>query len=341
VLLTGASGVVGTALLPELAGFEVIALVHKGTPAAEGLETHRSDVTKPRLGLDEPLFQDLARRAEVVIHAAGLTDFGAAERKHQSINVEGLRHTIELAAAADAPLHHISTSYVWAVSDRATRRLHEDNLLFNYCNGKAIGERLLRESGVPHTIHRPSNMIGDSRTGQCSPKDFFPQLAMGVLKGRYPLAPSRPGARVDMVPQDVVAKAVAASVAAEDVGSEYWLTYADRSMTLHEMVDLMVEFAQRIGRPLDPPTIFDPDDPAQVQEGIERLPRVMRRLFTRMIYPRLMDLNDGMTSVGIFPTSLPELNERFGVPIPDLRDTARRSIEYVARQKGLLTQAAA
>jgi thioester reductase-like protein len=341
ILLTGASGVVGTAMLPELEQFEVIALTHKGTVAAENVEAHRSDVTKPRLGLSQGDFEALARRVDAVLHTAGLIDFGAAQKRHQAINVEGVRHVTEFAKAADAPVHHVSTSYILAVTDQADRRLAEDNLLYDYCKSKVDGERVLRESGVPHTIYRPSNVIGDSRTGHCSPKDFFPGLAMGVLKGRYPMAPSRPGARVDMVPEDVMAQAVARAVAAEDIGSEYWLTYGEESMTLPEMVDLMVEFAQRIGKPIDPPTIFDPDDPKQVEEGIERLPRVMRRLFTRMIYPRLMELSDGMTAVAIFPTSLPELAERYDVPRPDLRDTARLTIEYVARAKGIIEQAPA
>lgn len=340
ILLTGASGVVGTALLPELEEFEVIALVHKKT-TDQNVEVHRSDVTRPRLGLSQGDFEALARRVDAVIHTAGLIDFGAPERRHQAINVEGVKHVVEFAKAADAPLHHISTSYVMAVTDEADRRLAEDNLLYDYCNSKVMGERVVRESGIPHTIYRPSNVIGHSQTGHCSPKDFFPGLAMGVLKGRYPMAPSRPDARVDMVPEDVMAQAVARAVAAEDIGSEYWLTYGEESMTLPEMVDIMVEFAHKIGRTIDPPTIFDPDDPKQVQEGIERLPRVMRRLFTRMIYPRLMGLSDGMTSVRIFPTSLPELGELYGVPHPDLRDTARLTVEYVARAKGLIDQAPA
>ena len=45
IVLTGASGVVGQALLRELRGRDVLALVHGG--AADGAETLRCDVSRP------------------------------------------------------------------------------------------------------------------------------------------------------------------------------------------------------------------------------------------------------------------------------------------------------
>ena len=335
VVVAGASGVVGTALIRALGSFNLIGLVHKRSPADASVDTVGCDVTESRLGLSETDFRELAARTDAIVHAAGLTDFGAEEERHRTINTEGTRHMLELASAADAPLHYISTSYTRAISDAAMRKLDPSNTLYNYVSSKQAAERLIVESGVPYVIYRPSNLIGDSTTGEMPLKEFVPQLAVGLLRGRYPVVPARPGARLDIVPQDVCARAVAAVLEAGDVGDEHWLTYGDESPTIVELVDVCTDFARRIGSPIERPTIFDPDDPEQIADALQRLPVVVRSVFKRMILGRLLDLNDGMTAIGVFPSSLGALGERYGLRVPPLADALQRGLEFAAKAKRL------
>jgi nucleoside-diphosphate-sugar epimerase len=324
VLVSGASGVVGSALLRELSDADVIGLVHSGTLADERARAIRADVSAPRLGLDERTYRDLVARTDVIVHSAGLTDFSAPAHRHEAINVRGTEQMLELASAAAAPLHHVSTSWVRAMTDDAPLPLEPGNAIYAYVASKATAERLVVESGVPHSFYRPSNLIGDSRTGRVGPSQFVPQLTLETLRGRLPLLPARPDARLDMVPEDVCGRAIGACAMAGDVGSTYWLTYGPSSPTIPELIEICAGYARDTGRSFTPPTVVNPDEPEQVAAELARLPARLRGLF-----PWLVELSAGITAGGVFPTSLALLGERYDFPVPDLRDALRRGLAYL------------
>lgn len=334
ILVSGASGVVGSALLRELGGAELIGLVHSGTLAVERAEALRSDVSAPRLGLSERQYRELVARTDTIVHSAGLTDFSAPVHRHQAINVVGTERMLELASAAGAPIHHISTSWVQAMTDDAPLPLKPGNAIHAYVSSKVTAERLVRESGVPHSFYRPSNLIGDSRTGKVGPSQFIPQLTLETLRGRLPLLPARPGARLDMVPDDVCARAIAACAMAGDLGATRWLTYGAASPTIPELVDICAEYARDTGRSFTPPAVVDPDRPDEVEAELARLPAGQRGLF-----PWLVELSAGITAGGVFPSSLAELGERYDLPVPDLRDALRRGLAYLVDLQDALAPA--
>ena len=72
VLLTGASGVVGRALLEQLGGLDVVCLVHRSPVCKPGVTTVRGDVAEPGLGLADQAYADLAARVDAVIHCAAV-----------------------------------------------------------------------------------------------------------------------------------------------------------------------------------------------------------------------------------------------------------------------------
>lgn len=335
VLVSGASGVVGSALLRELEGkCTLIGLVHSGTLVVDSAEAVRADVSAAQLGLDTDTYRELVARTDVIIHSAGLTEFSAPAHRHQAINVTGTERILELAVAADAPVHHISTSWVRAFGDEAPHPLEPGNVIYDYVSSKVTAEAILAGSGVTHSVYRPSNLIGDSRTGRVGASQFVPQLAIEVLRGRLPLLPSSPGARLDMVPDDVCARSIAAATMADDFGSVYWLTYGSQSPTIPELVEICAQFARDTGRSFTPPPVVDPDDPDEVAAVVERLPKGMRGLF-----PWLASLSAGMTAGGTFPSSLADLGERYGLPVPDLEQALRAGLDYLSREQGALTPA--
>ena len=65
------------------------------------------------------------------------------------------------AAAAKPVLYHVSTAFVHttAVGDRGRTAI-------GYASSKSAAEQIVRSSGVPHVILRPSVIIGDSGTGE-------------------------------------------------------------------------------------------------------------------------------------------------------------------------------
>ena len=71
LLVTGATGVLGSALLPLLGEHDVVALTHHTD--AGGVRTVRGDLTRPRLGLDDAAYGELVARTTTVVHSAAVT----------------------------------------------------------------------------------------------------------------------------------------------------------------------------------------------------------------------------------------------------------------------------
>ncbi len=329
VFVTGASGVIGAALLPELLpDFDVIGLVRTGTLNSEQSVAVRGDLTAPRLGLTQRDYDDLVARTDVVVHSAGLVDWGADPAHYEVINVGGTERILELAVAAGAPVHHVSTAFVQSMDDAAPVTLAEDNPIYHYVRSKIAADELFAASGVPHSVVRPSNLLGDSRTGEIAHNQFVQRMAIDVCRGRYPFLPARPAARMDMTPQDVCAQSIAAIVCADDLGSEYWLTYGPDALTVADTIALCLEFAQTLGRPVVAPRIVDPDDAEAVERELAKLPDA-----ARMVFPRLLQLSDAMSAGGVFPTSFDVLHQRYGLRVPELSVAFLSGLEYWARSR--------
>ncbi|MCK5819321.1 MAG: SDR family oxidoreductase [Psychromonas sp.] len=104
-------------------------------------------------------------------HIAGLTDFHESKRKQlYKVNVGGTEQALELAKKMKAKRYfHVSTAYVAGIYDDIVK---EDALLecpeFRnpYEETKYKSEQLVRSSGLPFIIIRPSIIMGDSKTGE-------------------------------------------------------------------------------------------------------------------------------------------------------------------------------
>jgi nucleoside-diphosphate-sugar epimerase len=321
ILLTGASGVVGQALLPALTHHRVIGMVRRdnGDP---GCETVVGDLTRPRLGLDAGEYHRLAAEIDLVVHSGALTEWGLADERYEAVNVTGTGRVLELADRAGAPIHFISTCFVRALEPGRRLDLRADNVVRPYVAAKLRAEQMLRDSGHPVTIYRPTNLVGDSRTGASSQPQIVQAMSEWICRGRAPYIPSHPGNLVDVVPQDVLAVAVQRAIDADDLGSSYWITYGKAAMTIEETLEICVQHARRLGRRIAAPPVADPARPLPVP-----LPEVppLSRSFVRV----LLDVSETTAACGgVLPSSLPQLRARHGVePVSD-RDAYRRSLRF-------------
>src|SRR5215467_7022294 len=218
VLLTGASGVVGRALLPRLRDLDVVCLVHRSPVSGPNVTTALGDVAQPMLGLAGQAYLELAAKVDAVIHCAAVTDFGRADGSLEATNIAGTEHVAAFAAASEAVLYHVSTAFVHATVDGDRGRT-----AIGYASSKSAAEQVVRVSGVPHVILRPSVVIGDSVSGEIAAFQGLYKVVAGILAGAAPMIPFDPAWPIDFVPADVVADAIACVVEKRVSQGEFWI----------------------------------------------------------------------------------------------------------------------
>lgn len=327
VLLTGASGVIGQAVAEELRDHRVIGLVGSNPEVPAADEVWRSDLAEPRFGLSGERWDQLVSEVDTIVHSGALTRWGQPPEPYEAINVGGMRTVVELAQAADAPVHLISTIFVLALTLEGDR-LRPDNLVRNYIASKVESERLLRESGVPHSIFRPTNLVGDSRTGASSEPQIVQALSDFICRGKAPFFPMHAGNLVDLAPLDAVSIPVARAAERDDVGHEFWIAYGADAMDVDTALDVLVEHARTLGRDIPHAPVADPREPLPVP--LEEIPATSRAFMRVGI-----DVSEvTWASGGVLPSSIPELRERYDIPVTTDVDAYKRSLDYWAEQRG-------
>jgi len=327
VLLTGASGVIGHALRWRLREHDVVCLVHRSPVSGPDVTTVPGDIAQPMLGLAEHAYAELAAKVDAVIHCAAVTAFHRGGGSLEATNVTGTQHVAAFAAAAKAVLYHVSTAFVHTTADGARGRT-----AIGYASSKAAGEEVVRSSGVPHVILRPSVVIGESDTGEITAFQGLHQVAAGMFAGIVPMIPFDPYWPIDFVPADVVADAIARVVENRVSEGEFWLSAGERALRLDEAVAVAVEFARDLGVSIDMPRFVPPDmfDRLIGPVFLDALPGKIRRNVLRILEFFTTYLQSGQ----IKPSSLDQLVALGARPLPDQRESLRNSLRYWAAQNG-------
>ena len=244
VLVTGATGLIGRWLVPELTrqGF-VVAAAMRG--AAERADDYRrwvaarsGDPTLVRcvehdLDHDEELAWSLPQ-VRYVVHLAARFAWHLPLAEARRANVDGALRLVRWASRQPALARFVLVSgyRVSVPSDgrgsgayeRSKREAHEAVL--------AEAARL----AVPTTVVNPSSVIGDSATGCTTqllgPGELMSQLASGAL----PVAPGDARTFVPLIPVDVVARFIVATMDdPESLGRQY-LLLDETTPTLRELL---------------------------------------------------------------------------------------------------------
>jgi long-chain acyl-CoA synthetase len=177
------------------------------------------DLGRPGLGLDPSTYAELARTLTHIVHAAAELKLEGELEELRRINVGGTARLLELARAvhADHGLEryaHVSTAYV---AGGRTGEVAEGELTGRYGFSNAYeqtkyeGELRVREAmrELPVSVFRPGMVVGDSRTGEIRAFNTVYVPLRLYLSGRLRLIPARPELRMNLVPVDYVAGAIA------------------------------------------------------------------------------------------------------------------------------------
>jgi nucleoside-diphosphate-sugar epimerase len=191
-----------------------------------------------------------------VMHCAATVAFDHAIADARCINVGGTRNTLEVCRRLPRleRLDAVSTCYV---AGRRADLVHEQDLLdaygFNntYEQTKYEAELELRAAmtELPIAVHRPSIVVGDSRTGKTGAFKVLYWPLKVIARGWLPIVPYDPDARLDIVPVDFVTSGILAlSRDRTTIGRTYHLAAGPDCDTTLET--LAAHLATRFGRRL-------------------------------------------------------------------------------------------
>lgn len=244
VFLTGGTGVVGSALAPlflnepdtelwllirarddaELATrvdslFSYWGADLRSGTARQRLRALRGDVSEDRLGLTTADYETLAGRATHIVHSAASVKMNMSEEEARRSSIVPTEAILALAnrARVGGTLRKLDYVSTLGVAGRMSGLVPEAPLANQgfhntYESSKAEAERLVLAAiadGLPVTIHRPSMVVGDSRTGKAIRPQVFQFLA-GFLAGGQTagFVPRLTGVQLDTIPSDYVAAAI-------------------------------------------------------------------------------------------------------------------------------------
>ena len=221
IVITGASGNIGTALVERLAGggHHLVGIARRPpeveSDLARWVKWYAADLAEPE---SSAVLERAFRRADAVVHLAW--GFQPSHRLDllEALGVGGTQRVLDAVAASGAP-HLVHMSSVGAYSPKSSETPVDESYPTDgvprspYSKHKAAAERLLDQfqqttRGVTVTRLRPG-IVGRRSSGSALLRYSVPGLIPAKALRRLPVLPIDPRIRIPMVHSDDVATAIA------------------------------------------------------------------------------------------------------------------------------------
>lgn len=206
IILTGATGQLGRAILIKLCGSHSVSEIHcfavrdpSKLPDDPKIHSHPGDLREPHLGMDPAHATRLFASADTIIHNGAEVNFLKPYRALQPANVESTREILRLALRSrgedeSIAFHYISSAAVSPCAGRdpfgeVSVRMSTPDALDGYSQTKWASEVMLERAAgaagaartLQLTIHRPSHITGDRDTDGSPAHGGSPDLLDGLL----------------------------------------------------------------------------------------------------------------------------------------------------------------
>jgi thioester reductase-like protein len=188
--------------------------------SANNFRILEGDITQPALGLSHLELEEAQSETTSLFHLAAVYDLAVEKGLAMRVNVEGTRNVNRFAKELKnlRRYHYVSTCYV---AGRRTGLIletelrHEAGFRNHYEETKYLAELEVDalKSELPITIHRPSVVCGDSRTGETAKYDGIYYLIHYLRMQPTLLSLLNIGnhdVRFNLVPVDFVIEAISA-----------------------------------------------------------------------------------------------------------------------------------
>lgn len=219
VVLTGASGFVGKALVEELVKSDAVETIHclavreadRLGPLASHpkLEIHTGDLSHPTLSLDPGTQETLARTADLILHNGADVSFLKSYTSLRSPNVGSTRFLVSLAAHRRVPFHYISSVAVGQLLLQPAR-----------ASGHSVDTRLgaVSMAGTPPRPGWPDGYAASKWASEVLVEKAAAQLGLPVVIHRLSSVTENEGPRPDTSRGAVVHKPKTTDLMANVVG---------------------------------------------------------------------------------------------------------------------------
>jgi 5-hydroxydodecatetraenal polyketide synthase CpkC len=283
VLLTGATGLLGSFLLRDLlrttrATVHCLVRGRDERDARERLTTAMAwyqteadadqdrisvvvgDLAAPRLGLGEERFDALAREVDVIYHAGANVNWVYPYETLRAANVGGTEEVLRLAARhRTVPVHFLSSTGVYTRDAVEGAAISVDEptgppeaLTNGYRKAKWVAEEMIRtarERGVPVAVYRVGAVFGDQVNGACQSQDFMWLSIRGMLEAG--VVPENLASYFYPAPVDYVTAAILhLSRRLTGTGDTYHIS-GERRLTFTEVIDHLRARGHELA-PVDP-----------------------------------------------------------------------------------------
>jgi dihydroflavonol-4-reductase len=191
VLVSGATGLVGSAVVTELLarGHRVRVLV-RPTSDLSGLDLTRVEVAQGDV-LDRPSVEAALQGCDAVAHVAGVADLGGEKKRLFAVNAGGVEVVLGAALAAGVKRAVLTSSTAVLGGARVPRVMDEETtssaetIGLDYFVSKKRGEEAgldLANRGLPLVVVRPSFVLGPGDLNLSSAS-----IVMSLAKQRMPV----------------------------------------------------------------------------------------------------------------------------------------------------------
>lgn len=294
--ITGATGVIGSAIVPillennanhvhllvrardvETMNLRIEDLYHfwsleEGNSRRNQISTSLGDATKPLFGLEKQKYNQLREKCTNIIHCAGAVRMNLLLEDARKSAVGSAENIVKLGEECEN-LKKVDFVSTVGVAGRLreplaeewirTRRKFHNTYEQAKSEAEIVVRQALEEKSLPITVHRPSMVIGDSRTGKIIHFQIFYHICEFLSGIRtWGVFPPLKNATIDLIPVDFVANAIAwSSVNTSTIGKIFHLCAGpDGQMQLLALQDIILrEFKNNripVRRPLYFPIVF-------------------------------------------------------------------------------------
>jgi nucleoside-diphosphate-sugar epimerase len=259
VLVTGATGLVGSELIDQLqdgGSTEVVGVSRRGSPA-------NPDVVAWDMAV-EPAPARLRRGWDAIVNAAANTRWTMCPRDATAANVASV-HALEPLVATDTHVIHVSTAYALGLrGDVESADLADYRNTYEW--SKAHAERVARATFNRVTILRPPLIVGRRSDGRAARFTGMYTLVRGLTVGTVPAVVADPNARFDAIPVDELGRLLAdlAENRRAREGSVLTIAAGAAAPTVAEAITMVVNslnsWREQHGRqPLECPPLISPE----------------------------------------------------------------------------------